>query len=128
MPRKIVQNQTQFVPNPRPLEGCPVCWTQKKPSGEDAKGWITSLPVYLVDGKKQTLICYTAKCVECGYIAHYGLQQGVYKLNGRVPDFAVANWPEIRRNRINAEKFLYKVLRSGVGPAYVQLSEVQYGQ
>ena len=112
-------------PASRPPEGCPVCWAQKKPSGKEARGWITSLPVYLVDGKKQMLVCYVARCVECGFIAHYGLQQGVYKLNGKTPDFAIALWPEIRKNYIHPDKFLIKVLTSGPGPVYIPVSEVR---
>lgn len=125
MQRKVEQHAPQLMPAPRPVHGCPVCWEKQKPGGEYARGWMSSIPVYLQDGQQFTPVCYVAKCHVCGYVGHYGLQQGVYKLNGRVPDFAIRLWPEISRRRINPDKFLDKVLRAGKGPVYVNVSEVR---
>lgn len=108
----------------RPPEGCQVCWGQEKQGGGYHYGIFTSIPVYLVNGNKYTQVCYVAKCVNCGHIQAYGLQQGVYKLDGKKPNFGIAYWPEIRRNHINPDKFLHKVLRSERGPVYIELSEV----
>lgn len=112
------------IPAPRPPEGCPVCWGKKKTDDTYNYGIFASIPVYLVDGNKYTLICHTAKCVSCGHIRSYGLQQGVYRLIGNQCDTKIENWPEIQNNHIDPDKFLNKVLRSGRGPAYIELHEV----
>ena len=62
-------------------------------------------PVQLIekDGKI-TEVCYVSRCLECGWIAHYGTRF-LYKLQGKIPDFNLEYWMELRRNGIEPSKF-----------------------
>lgn len=62
-------------------------------------------PVKLIekDGKITT-VCYVSRCIECGWIAHYG-KRFLYKFQGKIPDFNIEYWQELRRNEINASDF-----------------------
>ena len=67
---------------------------------------MASFPVRLtqLDGSVIT-VCYVARCAHCGYIKHYGLCNGIFKLNGLRPDFAMRYWPELQRNGITPAAF-----------------------
>ena len=127
---QVKEGQKKEVPAIRPPEGCYVCWGKKK--DHDEKGFCygiyTSVPVYLVDGKKYIHVCYIARCVNCGHIRSYGIQQGIYKLNGNKADFGISYWPEIQKYRVDVDKFLNKIFHSQKGPVYVDLHEVSYGR
>lgn len=111
---------------------CMACWNkpltaENGPTAPRAHGVSVSLPVHLtwLDGKV-TLVCYVARCVECGFIKRYGAMPGIYKLNGMRADFGVAYWDEIKRNRIDPDKFIQAVLDSPKGPVWVDAKAVQH--
>lgn len=123
---KPVQKENQ--PAVRPPFGCHVCWSQKKQDGSYAYGIYTSVPVFLVDGKKYIHVCYAAKCINCGHLRAYGIQQGIYKLNGKSADFGIKYWPELQKYRVDVDKFLNQIFHSGKGPVYIELRDVTYGR
>ena len=111
---------------------CRACWNKeltadRGPLAHRAHGIVISMPVHLtgIDGK-HTLICYVAKCAECGFVKRYGAIPGIYKLNGMRADFGVAYWPEIKQNRIDPDKFIQAVLDAPKGPVWIYAASVQY--
>ena len=66
---------------------------------------VIAAPVQLIEKDNSiTKVCYVSRCMECGWIAHYG-DRFLYKLQGNVPDFHIEYWQELRRNGISPEDF-----------------------
>jgi ferredoxin-like protein FixX len=104
---------------------CRACWNKEKTAetgqmAPRAHGIVVSVPVHLIElNGNQTLVCYVAKCMECGYVRRYGLNPGIYKFNGTKTDCNVHYWPEIRRNYINPDDFIQAILEYGKGPVWL---------
>lgn len=83
---------------------------------------VASFPVHLteMDGTV-TLVCYVARCNNCGYIKNYGMFKGIYKLNGKIPDFNMKYWPELRRNDITPGEFIDAILEAAKEPRSIWL-------
>lgn len=87
-----------------PPNACFFCW------GKSA-GVYTSLPVFLTDGKKTVGMYYRAQCPVCRHVRVYEdkdgyVRPGVYKLNGKTPDFGAEFWPELKRYGIDPAGFV----------------------
>lgn len=111
---------------------CRACWNKeltadRGPLAPRAHGVVVSLPVHLteLDGT-QAIVCYVARCMGCGFIKRYGAMPGIYKLNGMRADFGVAYWDEIKRNRIDPDKFIQAVLDAPKGHIWLNAKELQY--
>ena len=126
MPSENGQRQeTKTTILPHNEWSCRACWNKEKTADSGsmaprAHGVAVSVPVHLIElNGNKTLVCYVAKCMECGYVKRYGLNLGIYKLNGSKPDFNVQYWPEIRRNHINPDDFIQAILDYGKGPVWI---------
>lgn len=127
---KKTDEKTTILPFEEGLS-CRACWNKEKtadngPLAPRAHGVVASLPIHLIelDGKV-TLVCYVARCVECGFIKRYGYEPGIYKLNGMRPDFGVAYWDEIKRNRIDPDKFIQAILDAPKGHIWLKAKDLQ---
>lgn len=103
---QVIKQTNTTVKNETPLnlrESCLACRTLN----------VASFPVHLteLDGSV-TLVCYVARCLNCGYIKNYGMYKGIFKLNGVKPDFKMQYWPELKRNGITPDMFLDAVLEA----------------
>ena len=114
-------------------DSCMACWNKeltadKAPMAPRAHGIVVSMPVHLIEREGNIiLLCYTARCMECGYTKRYGVLPGIYKLSGNKPDFGIQFWPEIKRNNIDPDKFIEEVLNTERGrPVWVDAKDVQY--
>lgn len=79
---------------------------------------VATFPVHLteLDGKI-TLVCHVARCTNCGYIKNYGMYKGIFKLTNGRPDFGMRYWPELQRNGITPDDFIYAVCDAAKDPA-----------
>lgn len=98
------QTNKQDAKQPTPLnlpESCLACRTLN----------VASFPVTLtqLDGSVITF-CHVARCINCGYVKHYGLRSGIYKLKGKYADFKMQYWPELQKNGITPSAFEEAVL------------------
>ncbi len=106
----IKQAKSQTTSQATPLnlpESCLACRTLN----------VASFPVKLtqLDGSVIT-VCYVARCFHCGYIKNYGLYKGIYKLNGKFPDFKMRYWPELQKNGITHGAFIDAVCEAAKEP------------
>lgn len=108
MPKKRIEQvqETQETPLNLP-ESCLACRTLN----------VATFPVKLtqLDGSVIT-VCHVARCVNCGYIKNYGMYKGIFKLNNGRPDFGMRYWPELQRNGITPDDFIYAVCEASKEP------------
>lgn len=98
MPKETKNKPVEYKETPLNLpESCLACRTLN----------VASFPVRLtqLDGKVIT-VCQVARCVNCGYIKNYGMYKGIFKLNGKIPDFNLRYWPELQKNGITPSTFI----------------------
>ena len=106
-------------------DSCMACWNMpltadQGPTAPRAHGKVVSVPVHLVEHSgKTTIVCYAARCMNCGHVRSYGAQNGIYKLNNGKADFNIEKWPEILRNNIDQFDFEEAVLNSKPGAIYL---------
>lgn len=97
---QVTKQTKNEAKQPTPLnlpESCLACRTLN----------VASFPVKLtqLDGSVIT-VCHVARCVNCGYIKNYGMNKGIYKLNGKYADFKMQYWPELQKNGITPGAFI----------------------
>lgn len=117
MPKKRVEQPQEGISlNAR--EACLACHTAN----------VASFPVHLteLDGKI-TLVCHVARCTNCGYIKNYGMYKGIFKLNNGRPDFGMRYWPELQRNGITPDDFIYAVCDAAKEPIRTILLDARNG-
>lgn len=116
-----------------PLQGnsCMACWNMPLTANDGqtaprAHGIVVSLPVHLVekDGKT-TIVCYVARCVNCGHVKNYGAIPGIFKMPLIKPDTNIAKWPEILRNDIDPMKFEDAILNAPKGKIWLNARGLQ---
>lgn len=98
MPKQTKMQPIEQTVNPLNLpESCLACRTLN----------VASFPVRLtqLDGSVIT-VCQVARCVNCGYIKNYGMHKGIFKLTGKVADFNLQYWPELKKNNITPDEFV----------------------
>lgn len=105
-------------------DSCMACWNARLTADDGqfaprAHGIVVSLPVHLVENNgNTTIVCYVARCMNCGHIKSYGAMNGIFKTpTGR--DTNIAKWPEILRNNIDPIAFEEAILNSKLGPIYL---------
>lgn len=81
---------------------------------------VATFPVYLTEHSgKTSIVCYVARCVNCGFIKRYGMYPGIFKMPLAKPDFHIERWPEILRNGIDPLAFEEAILNAKKGPIYL---------
>ncbi len=99
--RKKQEVQPALLP---PKEACPFCW-------QDKQAIYTSLPVHITNRDKIVFTVFRAQCPFCRHIKVYEDRSGtvrpmIYKLNGKIGDFAYEHWPELKKYNIDPQGFI----------------------
>lgn len=116
---------------PFQADSCMACWNKpltadNSQSAPRAHGIVVSLPVHLVEKSgKTTIVCYVARCMNCGMIKHYGAIPGIFKMPLVKPDTNIAKWPEILRNDIDPMKFEDAILNAPKGRIWLNARDLQ---
>ena len=106
-------------------DSCRACWNKpltadEGPNAPRAHGIVASLPVHLVEKNgKTTIVCYVAKCTNCGHIQSRGAVNMIFKMPISHPDTHIERWPEILRNDIDPFEFEEAILRARKYPIYL---------
>ena len=112
-------------------ESCMACWNSPLTADQGqtaprAHGIVVSLPVFLTEKNgKNTLVCYVARCMNCGTVKHYGAIPGIFKMPLVKPDTNIGRWPEILRNDIDPVKFEEAILNSPKGKVWINAQDLQ---
>lgn len=112
-------------------DSCMACWNKPLtandgPTAPRAHGIVVSLPVHLVEKSgKTTIVCYVARCVNCGHVKNYGAIPGIFKMPLIKPDTNIAKWPEILRNDIDPMKFEEAILNAPKGKIWLNARDLQ---
>lgn len=115
-------------------ESCMACWNSplnadQSQTAPRAHGVVVSLPVHLVEKNgKATLVCYVARCVNCGHVRNYGAWPGIFKMPLIAPDTNIGMWPEILRNDIDPMKFEDAILNAPKGKIWLDAKDLQKAQ
>lgn len=110
---------------------CMACWNMPLTADESqtaprAHGVVVSLPVHLTEKNgKTTIVCYVARCVNCGHVKQYGTVPGIFKMPLIKPDTNIAKWPEILRNDIDPMKFEEAILNAPKGKIWLNARDLQ---
>lgn len=116
---------------PMPPEGCMACWNMPLTADDSqtaprAHGTVASLPVHLVENSgKVTIVCYVARCMNCGHVKRYGAIPGIFKMPLHHPDTNIAKWPEILRNGIDPLKFEEAILKAPKGKIWLNARDLK---
>ena len=112
-------------------DSCMACWNMpltadERQTAPRAHGIVVSLPVFLIEKSgKTTIVCYVARCVNCGTVKHYGAIPGIFKMPLVKPDTNIGRWPEILRNDIDPLKFEEAILNSPKGKVWLNAKDLQ---
>lgn len=90
-------------------------------------GFVSSQKVHLIEKSgKSVIVCYVARCMHCGAVKQYGIVPGIFKMPLVKPDTNVAKWPEILRNDIDSDKFIYAILNAPNRPIWLNARDLCY--
>lgn len=123
--------ETKTTVLPFQPDSCMACWNKPLtandgPTSPRAHGIVVSLPVHLVEKSgKTTIVCYVARCVNCGHVKNYGAIPGIFKMPLIKPDTNIAKWPEILRNDIDPMKFEEAILNAPKGKIWLNARDLQ---
>lgn len=112
-------------------DSCMACWnmpltSDDGPTAPRAHGIVASFPVHLLEKSgKTTIVCYVARCVNCGHVKNYGAIPGIFKMPLIKPDTNIAKWPEILRNDIDPMKFEDAILNAPKGKVWLNAKDLQ---
>lgn len=112
-------------------DSCMACWNMPLTENQSqtaprAHGIVVSLPVHLVEKNGNvTIVCYVARCVNCGHVKSYGVIPGIFKMPLVAPDTNIAKWPEILRNDIDPIKFEEAILNAPKGKIWLNSQDLQ---
>jgi hypothetical protein len=112
-------------------DSCMACWNMpltadERQTAPRAHGIVVSLPVFLIEKSGETtIVCYVARCVNCGTVKHYGAIPGIFKMPLVKPDTNIGRWPEILRNDIDPVKFEEAILNSPKGKVWLNAKDLQ---
>lgn len=129
--RKTENGEENTTVLPLQVNSCMACWNANLtaddgPTAPRAHGIVVSLPVHLVENNgKATIVCYVARCMNCGHVKQYGAIPGIFKMPLIKPDTNIAKWPEILRNDIDPMKFEEAILNAPKGKIWLNARDLQ---
>ena len=129
--RKTENGEENTTVWPLQANSCMACWNMPLtandgPTAPRAHGKVVSLPVHLVEKSgKTTIVCYVARCMNCGHVKQYGAIPGIFKMPLIKPDTNIARWPEILRNDIDPMKFEDAILNAPKGKIWLNARDLQ---
>lgn len=134
MKKRVAEGKTEETKTtlwPLRDNSCMACWNANLtaddgPNAPRSHGVVVSLPVHLVEKNcKTTIVCYVARCVNCGHVKNYGAIPGIFKMPLINPDTNIAKWPEILRNDIDPMKFEDAILSAPKGKIWLNARDLQ---
>lgn len=129
--KKGEQEKVNTTVLPFQRNSCMACWnkpltTDDSQTAPRAHGIVVSLPVHLVEKSGKTpIVCYVARCMNCGTVKNYGAIPGIFKFGHPKMDTNIAKWPEILRNDIDPMKFEDAILNAPKGPIWLNAKDLQ---
>lgn len=117
--------ETKTTVWPFQSNSCMACWNARLTADDGinaprAHGIVVSQPVHLVEKNgKTTIVCYVARCMNCGHVASYGAVNMIFKMPLSRPDTNISRWPEILRNDIDPMDFEEAICNAKKGPIYL---------
>lgn len=134
MKKRVAEGKTEETKTtlwPLRENSCMACWNANLtaddgPNAPRSHGVVVSLPVHLTEKNgKTTIVCYVARCVNCGHVKQYGAVPGIFKMPLIKPDTNIAKWPEILRNDIDPMKFEDAILNAPKGKIWLNARDLQ---